>query len=174
MSVITPFYNTEKYLGAAIESVLSQTYEDFEYLLVDNRSTDGSWAVAESYARKDSRIRVMENETFLDQDSNFSEGFKHISQDSRFAKLVLADDLILPRCLEEMVAVAEADPSVGIVSSYYVKGTTVMGSGWPFPKTVLSGRTVARLQLQQGFFFFGSPTTVLFRAEVVRRHDPFL
>ena len=137
VSVITPFYTPRSTWGPQ-SNVLSQTYQDFEYLLVDNRSTDGSWAVAEFYARKDSRIRVMGNETFLDQDSNFSEGIEHISQDSRFAKLVFADDLILPRCLEEMVAVAETDHRW---DRQFVlrKGTTVMGSGCAFPRTVLSG-----------------------------------
>lgn len=173
VSVITPFYNTEAFLGEAIESVLSQTFRDFEYLLIDNRSTDGSLAIAESYAQRDDRIRLIKNDEFLDQDSNFSEGFRHISATSRYAKLVLADDMIFPRYLEETMAVAEPNPSVGIVSSYYLKGRTLMGSGWPFPATTLSGRSVARLQLQQGRFFFGSPTAVLFRSEVVHNTTPF-
>jgi hypothetical protein len=69
--------------------------------------------------------------------------------------------------------VAEAHATVGIVSSYYLKGTTLMGGGLPYPSTFLPGRTVARLQLQHGLFFFGSPTAVLFRTEVVRQTSPF-
>jgi glycosyltransferase involved in cell wall biosynthesis len=173
VSVVTPFYNTERYLAEAIESVLAQTYTDFEYLLVDNRSTDGSLAIAQRYAARDPRIRVTTNRDFLDQDANFSGAMRQISPASRYCKLVLADDWILPRCLEEMVAVAEAHPSVGLVSSYYLKGSRLMGTGMPYPGPFMSGRDACRLQLLDNKFFFGSPTTVLFRADVVRGTTPF-
>lgn len=173
VSVVTPFYNTEDYLAEAIESVLAQTFTNFEYLLVDNRSTDDSPSIAARYAGKDRRIRVVTNATFLDQDGNFSAALQRISAESRYVKLVLADDGLLPRCLEEMVGVAEAHPSVGIVSSYYLKGETLMGSGWPFGRSMLPGGDVARLQLREGRFFFGSPSTVMFRADVVRATTPF-
>ena len=173
VSVVTPFYNTERYLAQAIESVLAQTFSDFEYLLVNNRSTDGSLAIAEEYARKDPRIRVLTNREFLDQDMNFSEALRQVAPQSRFIKMVLADDWIFSQCLEEMLAVAEANPRVGMVSSYYLKGARLMAEGLPYPSTFVPGRTVARLQLQEGYFFFGTPSTVLFRAEVVRETFPF-
>jgi glycosyltransferase involved in cell wall biosynthesis len=173
VSVITPFYNTEAYLAEAIESVLAQTYQDFEYLLVNNRSTDRSLEIAEEYARRDPRIRIVTNTDFLEQDMNFSEGFRLMSPESRYAKMVLADDWIFPRCLEQMVAVAEAHPTVGIVSSYSLKGVTLLGHGLPYPSQFLPGRTAARTQLLENLFFFGSPTTVMFRSEVVRKVFPF-
>ena len=173
VSVVTPFYNTERYLAEAIESVLAQTYTNFEYLLVNNRSTDGSLAIAERYAARDPRIRVCTNRDFLSQDANFSQALGHISPASRYCKLVLADDWILPLCLEQMVAVAEAHPGVGLVSSYYLKGTKLMGTGMPFPSPRMSGRDVCRLQLLSNLFFFGSPTTVMYRSDVVRGTTPF-
>ena len=57
VSIITPFYNTEQYIAECIESVLAQTYAHWEYILVNNQSTDASRTIAEQYARKDSRIR---------------------------------------------------------------------------------------------------------------------
>ena len=173
VSVVTPFYNTERYLADAIESVLAQTYGNFEYLLVDNRSTDGSLAIAQRYAAHDPRIRVSINRDFVDQDTNFSGALRQISPGSRYCKIVLADDCLLPRCLEAMVAVAEAHPSVGMVSSYYLKGTQLMGSGMPYPTARLTGRDVCRLQILDGVFFFGSPTTIMFRSDVVRSVVPF-
>lgn len=59
VSVILDNYNYAQYLGAAVESVLGQTYEDFEVILVDDGSTDGSRAVIEAYAARDSRIRPL-------------------------------------------------------------------------------------------------------------------
>lgn len=173
VSVITPFYNTESYLAEAIESVLGQTCGDFEYILQDNRSTDGSRAIAEDYARRDPRVRVVGTTEFFDQDTNFSQAFRQISAESRYAKMVLADDWLFPRCLEDMVAVAEAHPSVGLVSSYYLEGTILKGFGLKYPSTFVSGHALARLQLQKGWFFFGSPTTVMYRSEVVRGTFPF-
>lgn len=59
VSVIMLTYNREKLVGRAIESILAQTMQDFEYIIVDNGSTDRSGAIAEEYARKDARIRVL-------------------------------------------------------------------------------------------------------------------
>ena len=61
VSVVTPFYNTAAYLEECIESVLAQTYRDFEYLLVNNKSTDGSREIAARYAAKDPRLRLLDN-----------------------------------------------------------------------------------------------------------------
>lgn len=58
ISVIMPVYNVEKYVGSAIESVLRQAVSDFEILLIDDGSTDGSGAICDAYAQRDSRIRV--------------------------------------------------------------------------------------------------------------------
>lgn len=174
VSVVTPFYNTERYIAEAIESVLAQTYRDFEYVLLDNCSTDGSLAIAEEYARKDPRIRIERNSTLLDQDLNFSEAFRLMSPDSVYAKMVLADDWIFPRCLEEMVALAEAHPSAGVISSYWLEGTRVRGQGLPSATTTFAkGRDIARLQLQKRLHLMGSPSTVLFRSEIVRSVHPF-
>ena len=61
VSVIMPVYNTEKYLGKAIESVLSQTYTDYELLLIDDKSTDNSKEICREYSKKDSRVTLLEN-----------------------------------------------------------------------------------------------------------------
>src|SRR5207253_3419947 len=55
VSVVTPFYNTAKYLAQCIEGVLTQSYPEFEYILLDNCSTDGSREIAQIYARQDPR-----------------------------------------------------------------------------------------------------------------------
>ncbi|MDO5391563.1 MAG: glycosyltransferase family 2 protein [Eubacteriales bacterium] len=61
VSIIMPVYNAEKYLGQAIESVLSQTYTDFELLLIDDKSTDNSKEICREYSKKDSRITLLAN-----------------------------------------------------------------------------------------------------------------
>ena len=61
-SVLVPVYNVEKYVGECIESVLGQSYNNFELILVDDGSTDRSGALCDEYAAKDSRIRVFHKE----------------------------------------------------------------------------------------------------------------
>ena len=61
VSVILPVYNAEKYLNEAIESILKQTYTDFELLLINDQSTDNSKAICEEYSKKDNRIILLEN-----------------------------------------------------------------------------------------------------------------
>jgi glycosyltransferase involved in cell wall biosynthesis len=65
VSVVTPVYNGEAYLRECVESVLSQTYTNWDYTIVNNCSTDGTLGIAEEYARRDSRIRVLSNETLV-------------------------------------------------------------------------------------------------------------
>ena len=63
VSVIMPVYNAEKYLSKAIESVLKQTYPDFELLLINDRSTDNSKQICAEYAKRDCRIVLLENDS---------------------------------------------------------------------------------------------------------------
>jgi glycosyltransferase involved in cell wall biosynthesis len=118
VSIVTPVYNGEKYLAECIESVLGQTYSNWEYILLNNRSTDDTLEIAKQYAEKDSRIVVLTNDTFLEQIPNWNESMRKISADSKYCKVVHADDCLLPECLEKMIAKAEEYPTAGIVSSY--------------------------------------------------------
>ncbi|HEX5924723.1 MAG TPA: glycosyltransferase family 2 protein, partial [Baekduia sp.] len=174
VSVVSPFHNTAKYLPECIESVLAQTYRDFEYLLVDNCSTDGSGEVAERYARRDPRLRVIRSEPLLPQVPNYSRALTYISPDSRWCKVVQADDALFPRCLEEMVALGEAHPSIGVVSAYRLNGRGVLPpEGPPHTKTFMTGREACRMMLVDDIYLFGSPTTLMVRSDIVRSRVPF-
>lgn len=173
VSVVTPFYNTRDFLAECIESVLAQSYEHFEYVLVDNQSADGSSAIAADYASKDSRIRLVRTPEFFSQQRNYNRALEQISPESRYCKMVQADDWIFPECLSQMVAVAEAHPSVAIVGSFQLEGRNVRCTGLPPDQKVISGKTACRLFLLENTFLFGSPTTVLYRSDIVRARKPF-
>jgi glycosyltransferase involved in cell wall biosynthesis len=173
LSVVTPFYNTAAFLAECIESVLGQTRGDFEYVLVDNCSTDGSGEIAESYARRDPRIRLFRNAELLPQVPNYNRAMTRISPDTRYVKVVQADDWLFPRCLEDMTALALPHPRVGLVSSYDLRGTKPRGAGLLPEERVLAGRDACRRFLIHDVFLFGSPTTVLYRADLVRARRPF-
>ena len=174
VSVVTPFHNTAPYLAQCIESVLAQSYTRFEYILVDNCSTDGSGEIAETYARLDPRIHLIRRPQLLSQVQNYNAALIEISDDSQYCKIVQADDYIFPECLRLMVQAFEQS---GIdrsgFSAYDLKGNTVRGSGFPHGKPLLPGKEAARLLLRTGTFVFGSPTTVMYRSSVVRNQQPF-
>ena len=127
VSVVTPFYNTSKYLAECIESVLRQTYQNWEYILVDNCSNDGSSEIAARYAAQCDKIRVVQTGSFLSQVQNYNFAVSQISPNSRYCKIVQADDWIYPECLERLIALAESDDSIGFVSSYRLKGRPPIG-----------------------------------------------
>ena len=177
VSVVTPFYNTADFLAQCIESVLAQSYGHFEFVLVNNCSTDGSLEIAEDYARRNSRIRVVQNSTFLRQCENYNHALRQISPRSAYCKVVQADDRLFPTCLSRMVETAEAHPSAGIVGAYtlldFGTHTVVYLTGLPYSTTFTTGREVCRRFLLRGTYVFGSPTATLFRSEIVRSRDPF-
>jgi glycosyltransferase involved in cell wall biosynthesis len=174
VSVVTPFYNTAPYLAQCVESVLAQTYAEFEYILVDNCSADGSTEIAESYARCDPRIRLIRRSQFLSQVQNYNAALTEISENSKYCKIVQADDYIFPECLRLMVEAFEQSETIGLVSSYWLKGDIIPGSGYPYPMTVCPGRDCARWYLRNWrIYVFGSPTTVMYRSSVVRQQRPF-
>jgi len=85
----------------------------------------------------------------------------------------LADDWIFPECVEQMVACAEANPSVGIVSSYRMHGAEITGAGLPYLSTVVPGRKACQHILRDGYYLTGSPTSVLIRSDIVRETREF-
>src|SRR3990172_436771 len=172
VSVVTPVYNGEKYLAEGIESVAAQTYKNWEYAIVNNCSTDRTREIAERYARMDNRINVYNYEEFVDAIQNHNRALRLISPHSKYCKIVSADDWIYPECIERQAEVAEGHPSVGIVGSFAVSGTKVRGIGLPLKMNFFSGREVCRLRLL-GANVIGSPTSLLFRADVVRNEKAF-
>src|ERR1700683_1050672 len=103
VSVVTPAYNEEKYLGECIESVLAQTYTNWDYTIVNNGSTDGTLAIAQKYAAANPRIRVISHDTVIPALANFNFSLRQASTASKYYKMVLADDWMFPECLERMV-----------------------------------------------------------------------
>jgi glycosyltransferase involved in cell wall biosynthesis len=173
VSVLTPVFNGEPYLEECIESVLRQTYSNWEYVVVDNRSTDRTREIAESYAARDARIRVITNPEFVGVIENHNIACRQMAPGSRYCKILQADDWLFPGCLAEMVALAEAHPSVGLVGSYVLHGNGVRCDGLPYPSPVVPGREACRMNLLGHAHFFLSPTALMVRADLVRARDEY-
>jgi glycosyltransferase involved in cell wall biosynthesis len=173
VSIVTPVYNNEEHFAECIESVLAQTYQNWDYTIVNNCSTDRSGDIARRYAAKDRRIRVHDNDQFLKAVPNHNLALRQISAESKYCKIVFADDWIFPRCIEEMVAVAEEHPSVGIVGAYGLEESRIAWVGLPYPSRQVPGRDVCRRLFLEGLYVFGTSTSVLYRSDLVRSRDPF-
>lgn len=174
VTVLTPFYNTAAYLAECIESVLAQSYANWTYILVDNCSTDGSSEIAESYAARDPRIQVIRTERFLGQVENYNHAIRQVPANSKYFKVVQADDAIYPECLRKMVELFESDDSIGLVSAYYRAGDQGINLGPPGDATRIQGIEMARLHLlQRSYGAFGSPSSVMYRSTLVRSRAPF-
>src|SRR5690242_5494744 len=110
VSVLTPVFNGEPYLAECIESVLSQTYRNWIYAIVNNHSTDATLEIAERYARSDERVHVYSNDALLDIIANHNRAFHLMPATAKYCKVVSADDWLFPECLEKMVSLAETHP----------------------------------------------------------------
>ena len=174
VSVVTPFYNTREFLAECIESVLRQTYQNWEYVLVDNCSTDDSNEIAQEYAsRYPNKIRLVKTSSFLTQVQNYNFALSCISPASKYCKMVQADDWLFPHCIKNMVELAEAYPAVGIVAAYELEGDRVSLDGLPYPSSEVSGRDVCRRYFLEQTYLFGTPTSLLMRCELIRSRVPF-
>jgi len=116
VSIVIRVYNRERYIGRAIESVLSQSYTDFDLLVWDDGSTDKTAQIAIEYAKKDRRVRI----AFYNH-RGAVKALKSALADTFGIYLcwVDSDDMLAPTALEETVAVLEENPTVGMVYTDY-------------------------------------------------------
>jgi glycosyltransferase involved in cell wall biosynthesis len=105
-----PLYNREKYVGGAIESHLCQTYTDFELIITDNASTDGSEEICRAYASKDPRVLYFKNPENLGATGNYRRCWELSS--GEYFRWTPSDDLVSSNLLELAVDVLDHDPSV--------------------------------------------------------------
>ncbi len=174
VSVITPVYNDAGYLTECINSVLNQTYSNWEYVIVDNASTDETPEIAAKFASADPRVRHVRFEEFVNSNDNHNRAFRAIDPSSEFCKVVSADDWIFPECLERMVAAAKQSDTIGLITSYRLSDHGVDLVGLPYWKTFATGKEITRQILLDGPVILGGPTAMLFRSDLVRERNPFL
>jgi glycosyltransferase involved in cell wall biosynthesis len=115
VSIVLPVWNGEKYLAGALDSVLGQTYRNFELIIVNDCSTDSSPRIAEDYARKDSRIRVLHNTKNLKLPASLNRGFKEAR--GRYLTWTSDDNLLHPTFLETLLGELESSQADVVYSN---------------------------------------------------------
>jgi glycosyltransferase involved in cell wall biosynthesis len=172
VSVVTPVHNCERHLATCIDSVLAQTYPNFEYIIVNNFSTDRTLEIAQEYAARDSRHRH-EQPRAARRNRQPQPGVRGSPPSNKYIKIVGADDWLYPNCVAELVAVAEAHPTVAMVTSYVLVGSRIGWDGLPHPSSFLKGRDVCRMRLKDKILVFGGPSASLLKTEAVKARQPF-
>jgi glycosyltransferase involved in cell wall biosynthesis len=158
VSVVLNCYNHEPYIGEAIESVLAQTWRDFELILIDNGSTDGSRQVMQSY--DDQRIRLVLHDRNATLSSRLNEGVA--AARGKFVAVLYSDDVFLPRKLERQLAMFdELSDDYGVVYAPALRFNQLTGQRWRYPSIGLSGDLMPAIldRLYDGLIDMCSPLT---------------
>jgi glycosyltransferase involved in cell wall biosynthesis len=113
VSVLMPAYNAEKYLVEAIESILNQTFTDFEFIIIDDCSTDKTWEIIQKYSKKDKRIVAIKNEENLKLSATLNKGID-ICKGEYIARMD-SDDWSYPDRLQKQYDAISKDPNIGIL-----------------------------------------------------------
>ena len=111
VSVLMASYNSEDYIAVAIQSVLKSTYKNFELIITDDNSTDGTYAIAKAYEAKDNRVRVIKNDKNYGDYPNRNQAASYAT--GKYLKYVDHDDYIYPYGLEQLVYFMEQFPDAG-------------------------------------------------------------
>lgn len=112
VSIGLPVYNGEEYLEEAIDSILDQTFTDFELIICDNASTDSTESICRSYEEQDSRVCYYRNDRNLGAAKNYNRTLK--LADGEYFRWACHDDKLAPRCLEACVDVLDQHPEVSL------------------------------------------------------------
>ena len=168
VSVVMPVYNGEKYLAEAIDSILNQTFTDFEFIIVDDGSTDGSAGIIRTYQERDERLRLVQLDHNMGRADARNAGIA-VAQGELITSMD-ADDISLPERLEKQVAFLGSNPRIG--------GLGTCGHGMNHDMSSLyedfimpTRHELIALQHFLGFSVLGA--TVMFRREYLRAVEGF-
>ena len=159
VSVLVPTYNYGEYLDDCIQSILNQTFSDFELIIGDNASTDNTEEIVSKYLG-DSRVRYIKNPANLGLVKNLN-NLLHEAK-GHYIKLLCSDDKFHPQLLEKFVAAMESNPSVVLISSYYqFFGIETEICKAPFTGLQNGGKIVFETLKDKNWL--GFPSNVMFR-----------
>lgn len=123
VSVVMPNHNNENFLREAIESIINQSYHNFEIIIVDDCSTDSSWQIIQEFANKDKRIKAFRNEENMKIVRTRNKAFNEASKNSKYYAIFDSDDISMPERLEKQVEFLENNSDyAGVGSNLYIIG----------------------------------------------------
>lgn len=162
VTVLMPVYNAEKYLSEAIDSILAQTYKNFEFLIINDGSTDRSESIILDYQSKNPKIVYVKNETNIKLIETLNKGVRMAN--GKYIVRMDADDISKPSRIEKQVEYMEAHPTVGVCGSYF----TVFGEG--INKPYIVKRPLGNNNIKASMLFtnaIGHPNVIIRRSVMI-------
>jgi|GEM_PF-77423 nucleoside-diphosphate-sugar epimerase/GT2 family glycosyltransferase len=175
VTVCIPVYNCQEYIAQAIESVLAQTFSDFELLIVDNASTDETLDVIARYT--DPRIRLIRNKKNIGVEANWNKAITEAR--GKYVKLLPADDFLYPSCLEQQVRIFESpeNASVSLVTCARdivdPGGKKIITRRFPGPERKIKSANAIRTLIHSGTNLLGEPGAILFKRTLLQKTGTF-
>ena len=171
VSIVIPAYNNVRYIGETLDSVLNQTYDDYEVVIADHSSVDGTQEVIDRY-KGNPKLRIL---SATPSGGGAQANWNRVSSEARgtFVKLVCGDDLIGPTALADQVQAFEDNPSAVLVAS---QRDLVDSNGHVFVKNrglqgisgLVKGADAVRATVVAGSNIFGEPACVMYRRDVLQ------
>ena len=170
VSVVVPSYNNASFIEATMDSILAQSFEDFELVVADHSSVDGTWELLQHY-RTDPRVRLLRTEAGGGAPRNWER--VTAAAGGQLLKLVCGDDIIYPDCLRMQVEAMDANPEVVLVAAQRdlidARGAILMSRrGLAGLTGRVAGRMAARRTVVVGANIFGEPACVLIRRKTLQ------
>lgn len=168
VSIIVPVYNAEKYLKRCVDSILSQDYRDFELLLMDDGSSDGSAEICDGYERADSRVHVVHKEnTGVSDTRNQALDMAR----GRFIQFLDSDDWIVPEATRLLVRSMEEYGCDMVISDFYrVAGERLAQKGDIEEDKVMTRQEFAACMIENpADFYYGVLWNKMFRRSIIEK-----
>ncbi len=169
VSVVVPSFNSVGYINETMDSILAQTFTDFDLFVSDHSSTDGTWESLQGYL-SDPRVHLSRLPTGGGAPANWRAATQLGT--GELIKLVCGDDLIYPTCLAEQVAAYDRHPGAVLVASTRDiidsrSRVQISGRGLPGMSGVVPGQEAVRRAVRSGVNIFGEPGCVLMSREAL-------
>lgn len=162
ISIIIPVYNAEKFIAECIESILCQTFNDFELILIDDGSTDSSFSICSNFAQKDNRVKCFHKRNEgVSMTRNY--GIQQASKE--FIVFIDADDTVSPVFLSNLIAYKDADI---VITGYSSKQKNKITATHIFKQSLSNLKDCAEIDV---ILAYGSPWGKLFKSEIIKGHN---
>ena len=171
--VFVPTYNAEKYLRECLDSVLNQTFQDWECVISDNASTDKSVEIAREYENKDSRFRVLTHEKNTGAANNWNRAKEN--NKSFATKILCADDYLMIDALKKQLNILKRNKTAIVFSERYIifPNGKKLHPRLPIYASNISFNDAFKYYINLGRNIFGEPVTALFRTDLFVKSEGF-
>ena len=175
VSVCIPVYNCKKYIRQAIGSVLAQEFQDWELVIVNNASKDGTLNEIRQFS--DKRLRLINNDRNIGLEANWNKAVS--AARGEYVKLLPADDFLYPPCLKQQVEVLERSENTSLVLVSCARdivdpdGKRLIVRKYPGRERKISGITAIRTVIRSGTNLLGEPGAILFKRITLKKTGLF-